>query len=247
MTSHDRELHVAEPTDGSLAVSRRRRARTSIALAIAGVALVAIGMLLGRLIWARQAVYEVQGQPQGSAAQSSSSVLSQQNSEIPNGVVEHPGTSHDDLASKLDAVRAATSKYRDVSVAQAEGFRFVVRELPGMGAHFVQVSNARSTTFDPTRPNMLLYKQKSGGWELLAVGYIVSKESFPQPPEYFPGAHWHSHQSLCIFSSGSVGLMPEDECRSKGGYWIDDTGWMLHVWLYAENPSGIFSELNPAV
>ncbi len=151
------------------------------------------------------------------------------------------------LQERLATVRAATARYRDVATAEADGFRLVVRELPGMGAHFVKVADARSSTFDPTLPNMLLYVREGGGWKLAAVGYILSKQAFPNPPDYFPGAHWHSHQWLCIFPSGSVALMPEGECRNKGGYWVDDTGWMLHVWLYEENPSGVFAELNPRV
>lgn len=151
------------------------------------------------------------------------------------------------LDQRLGEVRAATSKYRDVSVAESEGFRLVVRELPGVGAHFVKVSNTPSTTFEPTLPNMLLYESSGGSWELLAVGYILSKESFPKPPDYFPGAQWHFHQSLCIFVSGSVAIMPQEECRSKQGFWVSDTGWMLHVWLYRDNPSGVVAELNPAV
>ncbi len=151
------------------------------------------------------------------------------------------------LQERLGTVREATARYRDVAGAEADGFRLVVRELPGMGAHFVKVADSRSSTFDPTRPNMLLYVREGGGWKLAAVGYILSKQAFPDPPDYFPGAHWHSHQWLCIFQSGSVALMPEGECRNKGGYWVDDTGWMLHVWLYEENPSGVFAELNPRV
>lgn len=150
-------------------------------------------------------------------------------------------------AALLVRVRAATAKYESVEVARSEGFSLVVRELPGMGAHFVRIGATPGRSFDPERPNLLLYRNEGSSWKLMAVGYILAKDAFPKPPDTFEGAHWHSHQWLCIFGSGSVGVMPQSECSSKGGFWVEDTGWMLHVWLYEENPSGIFAELNPKV
>lgn len=150
-------------------------------------------------------------------------------------------------AELLVRVRAATAKYENVEVARSEGFSLVVRELPGMGAHFVKIGATPGRSFDPERPNLLLYRNDGSSWKLMAVGYILAKDAFPKPPQTFEGAHWHSHQWLCIFGSGSVGVMPRSECSAKGGFWVEDTGWMLHVWLYEENPAGIFAELNPKV
>lgn len=232
----------------------RRRAGLSALIAVSAMAMLGAGVALDRLLLMPDAEHRPTIAPDGAKAAEDGGAgrmsLQSPPSPGPHGggsSASHEDSSREALAERLEVVTAATSKYRDVSVAEAEGFRLVVRELPGMGAHFVRLSNARSATFDPTLPNMLLYKQNAGGWDLMAVGYILSKESFPQPPDYFPGAHWHSHQMLCIFSSGLVGSMPENECRTKGGFWVDDTGWMLHVWLYRENPAGILSELNPTV
>ena len=235
------------------AYQQRRSPRKRLALRIAGASIAAAALFASGTVFGRTFSKPVSSGPNesGSAKIGFGEGLLASDSPAPAHAhaqgAQLSGAPQDLLDQRLAQIRAATLKYREVSVAESEGFRLVVRELPEMGAHFVKVSNTPATTFEPTQPNMLLYERSSGGWELLAVGYILSNDSFPRPPEYFPNAQWHFHQSLCIFASGSVAIMPREECQSKQGFWVSDTGWMLHVWLYRDNPSGVFSELNPVV
>jgi hypothetical protein len=41
----------------------------------------------------------------------------------------------------------------------------------------------------------------------------------------------------------------EQMCTDVGGSWIDNTGYMVHVWSVPgyESPDGVFTELNPRI
>lgn len=130
----------------------------------------------------------------------------------------------DDL---LRAVRQATAQFH--SVPQAERWGYAQHSpciaVPGVGAMGYHSMNPGLVDdhFDPLRPEALLYVPGPGeALELVGVEYVVLDEGQDHP--YF------GERAL------DVGGTPDPRPH-----------WSLHVWLYAENPNGIFTPFNPDV
>src|SRR5215471_188461 len=68
--------------------------------------------------------------------------------------------SFDDLtktAAMLEKARRATERYKDVRVAQSDGYQATGPDVPGMGIHFV--SHKGRQGFDVEQPSILLYEK----------------------------------------------------------------------------------------
>jgi hypothetical protein len=136
----------------------------------------------------------------------------------------HAHTAGDEL---LRSVRQATARFHSTDRALAAGYLrdahcVHVPGLGGMGYHWVNPDYI-DPTFDPEQPEVLLYATGPGGnLKLVAVEYIVIDVGQDRP---------------------SFGDHPLD----VGGTPIPVPHWSLHVWLYEENPNGIFSPFNPNV
>src|SRR5258708_28428515 len=79
-------------------------------------------------------------------------------------------------AAQLETARRATEKYKDIRVAEADGYRAYGPNVPGMGIHYVV---PHSGGFDVERPNILLYEKDSalpGGYALVGVSYLLAAE-----------------------------------------------------------------------
>src|SRR5262245_37115902 len=73
-------------------------------------------------------------------------------------------------AHQLAAARAATEKYQDVRSAEAEGYRAIGPDVPGMGIHYVRQDTHQP--FSVTEPPILLYERDAegpGGLRLVGV------------------------------------------------------------------------------
>jgi hypothetical protein len=93
---------------------------------------------------------------------------------------------------------------------------------PEMGYHWVNPS-LMDPEFDLLRPEVLLYApDERGRLELVAVEYVVIDVGQPHP-------HFGDH----AFDVGGTPV-PVDH-------------WSLHVWLYADNPDGVFEPFNPEI
>jgi len=146
------------------------------------------------------------------------------------------GSSADAGGSALAEVRAATAKYHRVEVAIAEGY-FNTRECVAspagaMGIHYVNRALRDDPALDPTRPEVLVYEpQKNGQLRLVAVEYFVWR------------AAWDA-----LSPSSSPTLFGEPFFRSFGpaAHGLPDH-YELHVWLWRNNPSGMFAQWNPKV
>jgi hypothetical protein len=132
-----------------------------------------------------------------------------------------PPATHKELAQ----ARRATAKYFNVAQAEADGYVNINLHLPGEGIHYVNFSLIDGT-FDPERPEALLYSPTPCGdrLELVGVEYLVPLALSPNPPAGFTGA--------------------ADE-------WRQDTEgfgfWELNAWIWLHNPEGIFGHDNPRV
>ena len=127
------------------------------------------------------------------------------------------------LATLLELARArrATAKYQDVENAVAAGYVDVNLYTPGEGFHFVKESLI-DTTFDPAKPEVLLYANPGDdGLRLVAVEYL-SPDSSPAP-EGFTG--------------------DADEWELEPPFPV----WMVNAWIWLHNPDGVFSFANPRV
>jgi hypothetical protein len=167
------------------------------------------------------------------------------------------GTGEPDL-SQIAMIRTAMKPYRDVHVAQAEGWRKEHQDWPEIGAHFYREGDWGDDSFpkdpgeDLLHPEYLMYsKFLTGHWKLVAVAYVVDQALYPEPPIDLIGAIYHEHVWNCIVDDEELeeedwGVISPEECEIMGGEWSPGGVWMTHVWL-VDNPNGIFAEENPTL
>jgi hypothetical protein len=155
---------------------------------------------------------------------------------------------------ELERARQATAKYQDVHVAEADGYQVLGPDFPGMGVHFVLTMEPSS--FDIAKPPILLYQKNpaaAGGYTLVGVSYLWNAPEGPDgqplnPPFPKALALWHRHDNICVLAhlENPHGLS-ENQCREQGGHFIAKTPWLVHAWIWKENPAGVFSAENPAL
>lgn len=136
----------------------------------------------------------------------------------------------------VDIVRNATERFRDLSLAKAEGYgQFLgcvsAPEHGAMGVHFANGALVEDGLLDAERPEVLVYEpQANGGLRLVAVEFLVIAEAWhatnPTPP-VLAGQSFHF-----VDSPNRFGLPPFYE---------------LHVWSWKHNPHGSFVNWNPNV
>ena len=139
-----------------------------------------------------------------------------------------------DLPPALAEVRDALRKYEDPIVAVRDGYLSTVGCVAypagAMGVHFLNPAHIAPIP-DPYRPAILVYEPAEGGrlslvaaeWFIpLATGVSERPSLFGRP---FDGP-----------MEGHEPLMPRELHH-----------YDLHVWLFKENPAGLFAATNPAV
>jgi len=148
------------------------------------------------------------------------------------------------LTPDLERIRTALDKYQDPVVAIHDGYFSTLgcMEYPvaggpgqapypagGMGVHFFNLT-IDSTTPDPLRPNVLLYEPAGDTLRLVAAEWFVPLATgIKERPTLF-GMPFDGPMM------GHRPLMPD------GMHHYD-----LHVWLWKENPAGMFRPTNPNV
>ncbi len=165
-------------------------------------------------------------------------------------VLAAPGAPGGGVNSELAAARRATAKYHDVSRALADGYVQFSGHVPGMGAHFVNLG-LTDTTFDRTKPEILLYSLTEGNKpKLVGVEY---GNLIPDPGFTGDLDEWHVHLASCHYADGFEVAEPNPfscPATSPGGapfvLWHPDL-WTLHTWIWRGNPDGIFEPINPNV
>jgi len=147
------------------------------------------------------------------------------------------------LSPELEKARAALDKYRDPVLAVHDGYFSTVGcvEYPqgsregtmqyapgGMGVHFLNMQLI-GPTMDPGKPQVLIYEPVGDKLRLVAAEWFVPVAASATPPTIFG-------KQLEGPMEGHHPLMP------AGLHHYD-----LHVWLWKDNPAGIFSPTNPAL
>ncbi len=162
----------------------------------------------------------------------------------------------------LDAVRAATERFRDVNVALEEGYiadpmnicetsdmMGLPAEAGAMGIHYFRPDLLGITGIEPRidgtgthtdflAPAVLIYEpQHDGSLELVAVENLVFIASWEAAgntgPPSFQGVAWD--------------LMSDNPETTVDEAHMFAPHYDRHVWLYRENPNGIYTPFNPAV
>ena len=160
-------------------------------------------------------------------------------------------------AALVAAMRAALGKYRDVQVAQADGFR---QFLPGVQQpvyHFTNRTWAleEMLRFDAAKPTSLLYrKEPDGTFVLVGAMYAASpRASLDQLDARVPLSvgRWHEHVNWCVPPLGErerwrdlrdgrpvfgpkSSIATVQECVAVGGRFLPRIfGWMVHVMAFA--------------
>lgn len=163
----------------------------------------------------------------------------------------------------LAEVRAATERFRDVKVALAEGYvrdpmnicdtaQMLGRpaELGVMGIHYFRPDllgitappnprvDGNGTHTDFLRPAILIYEpQADGSLELVAVENLVFQKS------------WHAAgmSGPPKFHGVEYDTMQDDPATAIDEAHMFEPHYDRHVWLYRDNPAGVFAQFNPKV
>jgi hypothetical protein len=166
--------------------------------------------------------------------------------------------------SIVAVLRASLAKYRDVKVAEREGFQIFAPELKNQPVfHFTHYGWAIQAHygFDPARPPSLLYrKDAKGRFELVGAMYTAPADATPEELDArvpLSMARWHLHVNICtpqpvwdreawarrkngqlVFGPASP-IATRSECEKEGGRFHPRLfGWMVHVNAFESDPWG---------
>ena len=138
--------------------------------------------------------------------------------------------------------------------AEDAGWYRLAPWIPGQGTHHLDSNYGIPTSFDWSRPTMLMYDSNSRSGALTGMVWAVNTGAGNPPPEGFHGDndHWHAHERLCYRNGTIIGDNISDaECESRGGTNVNSSGiWLVHVWLpeYAGwEATDIFNKEHPFV
>jgi hypothetical protein len=146
------------------------------------------------------------------------------------------------LSPELQRARDALDKYKDPVVAVHDGYWSTIGcvtypkpggkgQVPykagGMGVHFVNLGLI-GKPLDPLKPQILIYEPVGGKLRLVAAEWFVPlSPDVKERPQLFG-------QPFDGPMAGHHPLQPKDLNH-----------YDLHVWLWKDNPSGMFSPTNP--
>jgi len=141
------------------------------------------------------------------------------------------------LSPELQAVRSATAHFHSVTLAERAGY---VRTLEcvhspagTMGIHLEHPGLMADDSLNPQRPEILVYLPVDGTLQLVAVEYWKAAEldnaGIPTAAD-----------RPSLFGQPFQGPMP-------GHHPAMPTHYDLHVWLWADNPAGMFAQFNPSI
>ena len=74
------------------------------------------------------------------------------------------------LARLLADIRTSTSRYQDLEQAKADGYVQISGNVPLEGYHFYKAGIAQ---IDYAHPSTLLYTERQGHWQLVALKYAA--------------------------------------------------------------------------
>jgi len=157
---------------------------------------------------------------------------------------------HLDRSDVFDLIRAAVATARFHSLNQADRAGYAQPPAPAplhecisngaqgaMGFHFIKGS-LLDTTLEPTKPEALVYApDRNGNLHLAALEYVVFQDA------------WNTAHPGAMPELFGQMFMPVDAAPGHNGNTVFDIPpfYMLHVWIWNSNPSGLFNPWNPSV
>jgi len=153
---------------------------------------------------------------------------------------------------EVKVLSAAIANYGDYRVAEADGYRPFLPNVPQKVYHFTNRPRALLATvhFDPAKPTSLLYRKTASGYELVGAMYTAPRSaSLEELNRRFPLgiAPWHEHTNICIPRRAELFRAAEQRggkplfgpagsittaaaCTAAGGRFFPVLfGWMVHV------------------
>jgi hypothetical protein len=142
---------------------------------------------------------------------------------------EHGSNQGKQSAALVRIIRESTERFRDVGVAEAEGYGLLFGCVSGddsgaMGMHFVNGSLIGDDVLDPTRPEIVIYEPTANGrLRLIGANFLVLSDvgdSKHDAPPQLMGQLFHLFEAPNRFGLPAF--------------------YTLHVWAWKENPTGTF-------
>ena len=171
-----------------------------------------------------------------------------------------PATAADSARARAlaDTLRRALARYKDVSVAEADGYKQFAPQVKNQHVYHFTRSRAAikaAFTFDASDPTSLLYKRApNGAFTLVGAMYTAPRRASEDDLNArvpLSIAHWHEHVNICIPKRGDTARWQEKrdgkmlfgpagliatkaECDENDGRWFDHLfGWMVHANVFA--------------
>jgi methanethiol S-methyltransferase len=141
----------------------------------------------------------------------------------------HSHGSRADASALVKVVREHTERFKDVAVAEAEGYGLQFGCVSGpdsgaMGLHYVNFPLVLDGVLDPTRPEIVIYEpQPNGRPKLVGADFIVLADAWHaknEGPPQLMGQLFHLFESPNRFGLPAF--------------------YTLHVWAWKESPTGTF-------
>jgi len=130
----------------------------------------------------------------------------------------------------INLVRQSTERFKDVSVAEREGYALQFGCVSGpdsgaMGLHYVNGALVGGGVVDATRPQIVIYEPTANGRpKLIGADYLVLADMWnaqhPEGPPQLMGQLFHLFESPNRFGLPAF--------------------YTLHVWAWKDNPNGAF-------
>jgi hypothetical protein len=129
-----------------------------------------------------------------------------------------------DTDGAIATLQRVTARYHDLNVALDDDFILLhpCENRPGegpVGIVYVNMARLLDGVVDPETPDALIYEPGSPRPKLVAVEFAVPNAG-QQPPQFL-GATFQEEDEFGVFA--------------------------LHVWVWRNNPEGLFAETNPRV
>lgn len=134
----------------------------------------------------------------------------------------------DDLYSRL---RVAVARYEDPAVARADGYQ--IGTIVGTDYHADNPAYlVDGRTFDPERPETLVYGMGSEGPVLVGAMFQTEGLHAKGPAIGGPLTLWHSHENICfsLTPPALISLMSPYGMCPVGSFNIPITNEMIHAW-----------------
>jgi hypothetical protein len=141
-----------------------------------------------------------------------------------------------DPGALIKAVREATERFKEVRVAENEGYALMFGCVTGpdsgaMGLHYVNGNILQTNELNPAKPTIVIYEpQPDGTLRLVGADFVVFADAWDkknQGPPQLLGQLFHYFEAPNRF-----GLPPF---------------YTLHVWAWKDNPNGAFVNWHPNV